>query len=169
MFLDSNYIDQVELRGCSGTPSRSPFLDGERTANESQLNLLLEIALSRRVLPCPRAQLSPQRPPAYSDQLNTIKRSRIILKSHPMASVAIASQFNFFFCPIQLPFHTYRASLMAQQLRICLQCRRCNFNPWIRKIPWRRAWQPTPVFLPGKFHGQRRLVGYSPQGCKGQI
>lgn len=67
MFLDSNYIDQVELRGCSGTPSRSPFLDGERTANESQLNLLLEIALSRRVLPCPRAQLSPQRPPAYSD------------------------------------------------------------------------------------------------------
>jgi len=39
---------------------------------------------------------------------------------------------------------------------------RLKFNPWVRKIPWRRAWQPTPVFLPGKSHGQRSLVGYSP-------
>ena len=35
---------------------------------------------------------------------------------------------------------------------------------WVEKIPWRRKWQPTPVFLPGKFHGQRSLVGYSPWG-----
>ena len=35
---------------------------------------------------------------------------------------------------------------------------------WIGKIPWRRAWQPTPLFLPGEFHGQRSLVGYSPWG-----
>ena len=38
------------------------------------------------------------------------------------------------------------------------QCRRhtrCGFDPWVRKIPWRRAWQPTPVFLPGESHGQR--------------
>ena len=35
------------------------------------------------------------------------------------------------------------------------------FNPWLGKIPWNRKWQPTPVFLPGKFHGQRSLVGYS--------
>ena len=49
------------------------------------------------------------------------------------------------------------------------QCRkheRCGFAPWVRKIPWRRAWQPTPVFLPGEFHGQRSLVGYSPWGRK---
>ena len=39
------------------------------------------------------------------------------------------------------------------------------FNPWVRKIPWRRAWQSIPVFLPGEFHGQRSLVGYSPWGC----
>ena len=38
--------------------------------------------------------------------------------------------------------------------------------PEVRKIPWRRAWQPTPVFSPGEFHGQRSLVGYSPWGCK---
>ena len=43
---------------------------------------------------------------------------------------------------------------------------RCGFGPWDRKIPWRRNWQPTPVFLPGKSHGQRNLVGYSPWGCR---
>ena len=40
--------------------------------------------------------------------------------------------------------------------------------PGVGKIPWRRKWQPTPVFLPGKFHGQRSLVGYSPWGRKSQ-
>ena len=40
------------------------------------------------------------------------------------------------------------------------------FAPWVGKIPWRRKWQPTPVFLPGKYHGQRSLVGYSPWGRK---
>ena len=39
-------------------------------------------------------------------------------------------------------------------------------DPWVRKLPWRRKWEPTPVFLPGKSHGQRSLVSYSPQGCK---
>ena len=43
---------------------------------------------------------------------------------------------------------------------------RHGFNPWVRKIPWRRAWQPTLVFLPGECHGQRILAGYSPWGCK---
>ena len=37
-----------------------------------------------------------------------------------------------------------------------------RFNRWLRKIPWRRKWQPTPVFLPRKSHGQRSLAGYSP-------
>ena len=46
------------------------------------------------------------------------------------------------------------------------QCRRHGFDPWVRKIPWRRKWQPTPVFLPGEFHGQRGLEGYSPWGHK---
>ena len=41
-----------------------------------------------------------------------------------------------------------------------------QFDPWVGKIPWRRAWQPTPVFLPRKFLGQRSLVGYSPWGRK---
>ena len=49
---------------------------------------------------------------------------------------------------------------------ICLQCGRPRFNPWVGKIPWRRKWQPTPILLPGKSHGQRSLVGYSPWGRK---
>ena len=47
-----------------------------------------------------------------------------------------------------------------------VQRKRCRFNPWVGKIPWRRTWQRTPVFLPGKFHGQKNLVGYSPWGHK---
>ena len=39
-------------------------------------------------------------------------------------------------------------------------------QPWVRKIPWRREWLPTPVFLSGEFHGQRSLAGYSPWGHK---
>ena len=48
----------------------------------------------------------------------------------------------------------------------CLQARRPEYNSWVGKIPWRRKWQPTPVFLPGESHGRRSLVGYSPQGHK---
>ena len=39
-------------------------------------------------------------------------------------------------------------------------------DPWVGKIPWRRKWQPTPVFLPGKPHGQRSVASYSPWGCR---
>ena len=41
-----------------------------------------------------------------------------------------------------------------------------GFNPWVGKMPWRRNWQPTPVLLPGKSHGRKNLVGYSPWGRK---
>ena len=44
----------------------------------------------------------------------------------------------------------------------CRTYKRPRFNPWVRKIPWRRKWQPTPVFLPAEYHGQRSLAGYSP-------
>ena len=49
---------------------------------------------------------------------------------------------------------------------VCLQCRLPGFNPWVRKIPWRRKRQPTPVFLPGESHGWKSLMGYSPRGRK---
>ena len=48
----------------------------------------------------------------------------------------------------------------------CRRCKRSRFDPRVGKIPWRRKWQPTPVFSPEKSHGQRSLVCYSPWGCK---
>jgi len=48
----------------------------------------------------------------------------------------------------------------------CRRHKRCRYDPWIGKIPWRRARQATLLFLPGESHGQRSLVGYSPQGHK---
>ena len=48
----------------------------------------------------------------------------------------------------------------------CRRHKRHWFDPWVGKIPWRRKWQPAPVFLPRKFHGERSLAGYSPWGCK---
>ena len=44
----------------------------------------------------------------------------------------------------------------------CRRCERCRFDPCVQKIPWRRAWQPTPELLPGESHGQRSLASYSP-------
>ena len=52
------------------------------------------------------------------------------------------------------------ASLMPQVVKNPLQSGTPGFNPWVRKICWRKAWQPTPVFLPGEAHGQRNLAGY---------
>ena len=58
-------------------------------------------------------------------------------------------------------------SLVAQLVKkICLQSRRHRFNHRVGKIPWRRAWRPTPAFLPGEFHGWTNLVGGGPWGHK---
>ena len=76
--------------------------------------------------------------------------------------------------PVRVPFQPSLALLISVSvlagipwwfsgLRIHLQCERHSrpgFNPWIRKILWRRQWQPTPVFLPGEFHGKRSLGGF---------
>ena len=51
-------------------------------------------------------------------------------------------------------------------VKICLQCRKPGFDPWVQKILWRREWLPTPVFLPREFNGQRSLAGYTPWGHK---
>ena len=62
-------------------------------------------------------------------------------------------------------FTSLWASLVAQT-RICLQYRVPVLSPWVGKIPGRRKWQPTPVFLPREFHGQRSLESCSSRGCK---
>jgi len=49
---------------------------------------------------------------------------------------------------------------------LLLNCRRLGFDPWVQKIPWRRDWLPTPVLLPGEFHGQRSLGGLQSMGLQ---
>ena len=51
------------------------------------------------------------------------------------------------------------ASLVAQMVKDMLAKQETQFDPWVGKIPWRRKWQPTPVYLPGEFHGQGREPG----------
>ena len=58
------------------------------------------------------------------------------------------------------------ASLVAQLVKNLPSMWETGFDPCVRKIPWRRKWQPTPVLLHGRFHGRRSLVGYSPWGHK---
>ena len=65
-------------------------------------------------------------------------------------------------------FITYTNSVTLETDLIC-QCRRCRrhgFDPWVGKIPWRRKWQRSPIFLTGESHGQRSLVDCSPWGHK---
>ena len=70
----------------------------------------------------------------------------------------------FLSCPQSLP--ASGSSLVAQG--ICLQYRRPRLDPWVRKIPWRRQWLPTSVFLPVKFHAQRSLGATVHGFAKGQ-
>ena len=68
----------------------------------------------------------------------------------------------------QLHFITYCLWWLSSKGSAC-QCRghrRCEFDPWVRKIPWSRKWQSSPVFLHGESHGRRSLADYSPQGHK---
>ena len=55
---------------------------------------------------------------------------------------------------------------VKESARQCRRCRKLGFDPLVRKIPWRRKWQSTPVFLSGKSHGQRSLAGHSSRGWK---
>ena len=67
--------------------------------------------------------------------------------------------FSFSFCSNLITFHIYQASLVAQMVKNLPAMRETGFDPWVRKVPWSRKWQPTSVFLPGEFHGQRSLAG----------
>ena len=67
---------------------------------------------------------------------------------------------------ILFTYFCFRASLGAQMVKNPPAIEDLQFGPWVRKRPCRREWLTTPVFLPGEFHGQRSLVGYSPWSCK---
>ena len=83
------------------------------------------------------------------------------LEEIALSNIMLTIPWLFFTVLIQM-YLSLRASLIAQMVKNLPEMKETR----VRKIPWRRKWQPTPVFLPGKSHGQRSLVGYSPWGCR---
>ena len=101
-------------------------------------------------------------PPGFDPWVGKIlcRRERLQYSGLKNSMDSIVSTVNRVNTVIQLPWW-----LLQFKESVC-QCRRLGFHPWVRKILWRRKWQPTPEFLPGKSHGQRNLLGYSPWGYK---
>ena len=102
-------------------------------------------------LSCPQTSQKPQR--VIKEELK--RRNRI-------SRVSPVQELWQFGCVVGFPSG-------ASGKRTCLpvqETKRRGFNAWVRKILWKRAWQPTPVFLPGESHGQRSLMGYSPRSHK---
>ena len=111
--------------------------------------------------------------------LDGMMKGRSCHNPGPHSSLLLSKIYSPEMCPLSVSEmfvlggeackHIFSTVGLPWQLRkqsIHLQCRRPGFDPWVGKIPWRRDWQPTPVFLPGEFHGQRSLVISSPWGRK---
>ena len=84
----------------------------------------------------------------------------------PYSHISSAVVFSLYIGSLGTRLYGTRAPWRLRWSGIHLQCRRLGFVPWVGRIPWRREWLFTPVFLPGESHGQRRLAGYSPWGHK---
>ena len=97
--------------------------------------------------------------------------SRVLLQ-HQSSKVSILQRSTFFM--VQQLSHASTTTGKTIALTILdsdsrestCQCRRPRFDSWVGKVPWRREWLPTPVFLPGESHGERSLAGYSPRWLK---
>ena len=143
------------------------------------------IAQSVENLPTKQERVSAKSPQSYLTLCNPWNCSpsassvQGILQSRTLEWVAISSSrgsswlrdgtcVSCVFC-IGSGFFTFSAPwwwMLSDENLYVVQCRGRRFKSWVRKSPWRRKWQPTPVFLPGKYHGQRSMAGYSPQGRK---
>ena len=108
-----------------------------------------------------------KRPSPFQGQkilLAALEQMRVGRETHPPRS---DSQVNDIHSFVQEIWVEFLLSLVAQLVKkICLQCSRDRLDFWIRKIPWKRKWQPTPVLWPGESHRQRSLAGYRPWGRK---
>ena len=112
---------------------------------------------------------------AWFQPISSGPQSTLGARAFGVDSTQTASQCFFSAWLVEVPGSNHFSSIRPELLGfprgpsgkepIC-HCRRCRFNSWVGKIPWRREWEPTPIFLPGKCCGQRNLVGYSPWGCK---
>ena len=90
----------------------------------------------------------------------------IVVSGHISRSGIAGSYGSIFLFFKESPYYFPGFSRWLSGKESACQCRKFGSNLWMEKILWRREWQPTPEFLPGKSHGQRRLAVYSPWSCK---
>ena len=88
----------------------------------------------------------------------------ILHKASVLSSLDLTYLIKVYFQSTTCFYFPVKTSLVAQMVKNLPAMWRPRFDPWVGKISWKRAWQPTPLFLPREFHGQRSLVGYSPWG-----
>ena len=98
----------------------------------------------------------------YKHLLETLLSIFLVIPKSGIIESYGKSILFYFLKNFHIVFHGFPGSFSAKE-STC-QCRRHGFDPWVGKIPWRRTWPPTPVFLPGESHGQRSLAGYGPWG-----
>ena len=93
-----------------------------------------------------------------------VQLSDAIQPFHRLSSLSPAFNLSKYQGLFKLVSSSLRVSLVAQTVKCLSAMQETGFDPWVGKIHWRRKWQPTVVFLPGKSHGCRSLVGCSPWG-----
>ena len=92
----------------------------------------------------------------------TLSRARISRSGHPKSDLGM----RILVLTLERTLNTFQVALVVKNSLATAGDMRWGFDPWVGKIPWRKAWQPAPVFLPGKPHGLRSPVGYSPWGLR---
>ena len=145
-----------------GRDRRGPWAPCHRCRRTSRLGLLSSPCPSREVLGCPALVVSQQGSPM---ERGPSKFSTVWLLGFRWPLTGLLKRacmcrhmhvWTFLQTDTPWWFSSKESTCNAQS------CRRFRFNPWVGKLPWRWKLQPTPVFLPGEFHGQRSLAGYSP-------
>ena len=97
------------------------------------------------------------------------QKTRMLKSFIPMVQylhITYTQPFTYFKSPLDYLWYLINGASGKEPNCPCRKHKRLTFSPWVGKIPCRRAWQPTPLFLPGESHGQRSLVGYSPRSHK---
>ena len=137
-------------------------------AGLEELCLFFHKTCSKSVLPAERWETSKSSLPWY-DRHYSLHRSLLRFHKIPLKTwvhLKVPRHPRVTTAEKQCPHIINRASLVAQMVKHLPTTQETRFDPWVRKIPWRRKWQPTSVLFPGKYHRRRILVGYSPWGCK---
>ena len=115
----------------------------------------------------PDPGIEPGSPAFQADALTSEPPGKPIWKKKKMWGDTDSKGLSFFSLWLRRPLGFPGGTSGKESACQCRRHGRRRFNPWARKTPWRRKWQPAPVFLLGKSHGQRSLVGHSPQRHKG--